>query len=141
MQIHQPNFNFFFRIQTAQYTIYYLKFLQVCFLFFTLYNSVAKGVPILVFMIFLIPTFPFFVFTSQKSSQLVGKYLCRTLSNRIRINKFRVLSYFSFYQFFRNYHPNLIISTFGKNILLIPLWPTELAEFKNLAKRTESDLT
>ena len=108
-------------------------------LLFTAYSFVVKGVTVSVFKFLALKKTLFFIFISQKSSWFVSKSLCKTLSIRGSINMhFRILSYFNFIIFL--YHPNLIISTFGKR-LLIPLWPTESAEFTNLAYRTKTNLT
>ena len=83
------------------------------FYLFTTYFAASKVVPISVFMFscFFI-NLRFFIFTSQKSSQYVGKYLCRTLSIILKKLSFII---FLFYQIIVwHCHPNIIISTFGK---------------------------
>ena len=84
---------------------------------------------------------PFFAFTSQKISQVGGKYLCRPFSNRGSIKiLFSILSYFSFHQiiFLKVSSKSHNFNSWQKK--LISLWLEEMAGFTNLEKRTESDL-
>ena len=107
-----------------------------------MYSSFAKSMPVLIFSSSFSPQTPWFIFTSQNISLHVGKYLYTPLSNMGPIIFF--LSSIIFFILspppLLNYHPNLIISTFGKTKLFIPLWPTESADFTNLSNRTEISL-
>ena len=84
-KIKYPSTKFTHRIM--YWAIFYLN---------TIYGSVEKVEPVSVSSFFCsLPKTQFFIFTYQKSSLFVGKFLCINLSNRGYISKKRVLSYFS----------------------------------------------
>ena len=131
-----------FKHKISHCTVYYfdcvLGYIFYCFIFIVTFQNTC---PFWCLVLFLSKT-PYYIFTYKKSSQFVCKYLYRPLSNRGSIEKYQSsIIFLILSNIFQNSHPNLINSTFGKNKILIAPWSTESAELKNLANRTEIDLT
>ena len=127
MQISYLNFNCFQKSNRPVQNLI-VQFCTGIFYLFTIYSSVAKGVPVSVFWFFgFFPKSQFFNFTSQKISRFGGKYLCRPLSNRGSIKyifsssiTFSIISIFSSDIPSKSHNFNIWQKT-----LLIPLWPIE----------------
>ena len=83
---------------------------------FTIYSSIAKGVPVSVYWLFYFSKNPFFIFTFKKISWFVNKSLCGPLINREYIEN--IIS--EFY--------NILHFIFCLEIII------QISEFQHLAK-------